>query len=449
MKKQFLLILIIFCEISLNFSFAQGVDVAHKSRREELSKSIDTAVIVIPAEIKKYSTHKENKNFYYLTGLKIPNAVLILTPDLDDKDLLITDSERLDVEVLKTYKIVKKENVSKTIYELSNKYNVIATQFTGFEALEESKIDIDIFDYIIKLDFILSDMRMIKENQEIRNLRTAINITADALNEVFKYTEPGFTEKALRSVIRYQFESNDTKEAFIQVASGPNSTNIHFGATERILKENDLIVFDVGTYYNNYTSDISRTIPANGKFTSAQSEIYKVVLEAQEKGIQLTLPGNNHTDVQEAITKVLIDGLFNLNLITDKDSEWQRKLFIKHGWSHFIGLDVHDVIKYAAKKKDKTYKEGMVLTVEPGLYFPENYLDKIPRSIKGLVSEEAFEKYKAKVLPVYNKYVNIGVRIEDDVLVTFDGFIVLSSRVPKKIRDIEDMMKEESFFNYK
>ncbi|MDA3953790.1 MAG: aminopeptidase P N-terminal domain-containing protein [Bacteroidales bacterium] len=445
MKKAFFLILILGINVSL--SFGQDIDLTHKSRRLELSKALDSSVVIISSEVKQHDSYKDNKNFYYLTGIQVPNSLLILTPSLDDKDLLITGSKRLDDEFLNNFEIVKKTDLPNTIFKLSRDYNIIATSFLGIEILSEWNINLDIFDEIVKADFALGEMRMIKENQEIRDLKKAINITSDALNEVFKYTKPGLTEKALRSVIRYKFESNDAKEVFIQVASGPNCTSIHFGATERILNENDLIVFDVGVYYNNYTSDISRTIPVNGKFSPSQADIYKIVLEAQKKGIELTRQGNNYIDVQNAITEVLNDGLYNLKLITDKNSEWQKKLYIMHGWGHFIGLDVHDVSKYALKKKDKTYKEGMVITVEPGLYFPEDYLYSIPHKIKDLVTEEEFKQYRKTVLPIYKKYENSGVRIEDDVLITFDGNIVLSKGVPKEINHIEKMMEEGSFFN--
>jgi len=444
MKRTFLIVLIFTLSLNISLSYGQNNDTNYSKRRQELSKILEDAIIAIPSMVKQRGRYVDNKDFYYLTGMHIPNSILIITLD---KNLLLSESTRLNKETKSSFEIVKKEDVPGVIYKLSRNYRKIATQYSTLDFLSEWNINFNAFEEIVKTDIALCDMRMLKDDMEIKYLKKAIEITADALNEAYKYTKLGLTEKNLRSVIRYNFESNDTEEAFLQVASGPNSTNIHFGATDRVMQVNDLIVFDVGTYYNKYTSDISRTIPVSGKFTDSQTDIYNVVLKAQKKGIELTIMGNNFDDVQNEITEVLIDGLYDLKLITDKNLEWQRRIFIMHGWSHFIGLDVHDVIGLYRNKEDKTLSEGMILTVEPGLYFPENYLDKIPRNIKGMVTDEEFEKYKKKVLSVYKKYENNGVRIEDDILITEKGNVVLSKGVPKEIKEIEDLMKEKSFFN--
>jgi len=235
--------------------------------------------------------------------------------------------------------------------------------------------------------------------------------------------------------------------SFLQAASGPNSTNIHFGAGERKLKDGDMIVFDVGAYWDKYTADISRSVPVSGKFTNEQKQIYQVVLNAQKAAIELMIPGQKIKHVQKVAEDVLVDGLFELGLILDKNSQWQRRFYIVHGFYHFIGLDVHDVWYDYKYDENTIYEPGMVMTMEPGLYFPEDKLDKgIGRMSRG-VSEEELKAFIKRIRPVYEKYTNIGVRIEDDILVTRDGNLVLTSAVLKEIVDIEKMMKEKSPHN--
>jgi Xaa-Pro aminopeptidase len=239
---------------------------------------------------------------------------------------------------------------------------------------------------------------------------------------------------------------HDGEEGFTQVASGPNSTFIHFGATDRKLLTGDIIVFDFGAYYDNYVADISRTIPAGGRFSREQREIYSIVLRAQQEGINLMKPGGSYVRCEKEVENTLIDGLHSLGLVTDTSIAWQRKLYILHGFSHGIGLDVHDAYQHWQRKspEEKLFSPGMVYTMEPGLYFPEDMLDSVPMRIKGLVESGEFSSYAEKVKDIYRKYANMGVRIEDDILITNEGNRILSAKVPKEINAIENLMKERS-----
>jgi len=296
---------------------------------------------------------------------------------------------------------------------------------------------------------IIVNQRVIKDNYEIEILKRACEITAESLNDVFKAVEPGLQERDLALILEYGYARHRSPgKSFLQAASGPNSTNIHFGATDRILKKGDIIVFDVGAYWDEYTSDISRTVPVSGKFTKEQKEIYQVVLNSQKAAIEGMVPGGKLLDVQKVAEDVLIDGLVQLALVLDKKCEWQRKFFIQHGYYHFIGLDVHDVwYDYRRDIDDKVYEPGMIMTMEPGLYFPEGRLDSRPRRIRDLVTEEEFKTFADQIRPLYDRYVHMGVRIEDDVLITKDGNEVLTTRVPKEIKDIEKLMKKKSPHN--
>jgi Xaa-Pro aminopeptidase len=301
---------------------------------------------------------------------------------------------------------------------------------------------------VLNVDPTLLEMRLTKDADEIQALREAIDLTADALNEAYRAAEPGLREVDLAAILRYAFNKRETKDSFLQAASGPNSTNVHFGATARPLAPDDLVVFDVGAYVRGYTSDISRTIPANGRFTKDQHALYVLVLEAEKEGCRRLVSGITFKAVQDEVENVLMAGLEKLGLVTDVKSPWQRRLYIQHGFGHGIGLDVHDAWSWHSPRLDKVaMAPGMVMTMEPGLYFPEVRFEAFLKALKGKVPDAELEAFSKKVGPVYKKYAGMGVRIEDDVLIKDSGNEILSGRVPKEIADVEKLMREKSPHN--
>ncbi len=303
-------------------------------------------------------------------------------------------------------------------------------------------------DVLLNVDPALSEMRLTKDAAEIAALREAIDLTAEALNEAFRAAEPKMREIDLAAVLRYYFDKKDTEDSFLQAASGPNATNVHFGATERALAAGDLVVFDVGAWIRGYTSDISRTVPASGHFTKEQREIYALVLEAQKAGCAKLVPGVTFKAVQTGVEDILMAGLEKMGLVTDVKSPWQRRLYIQHGFGHGIGLDVHDVWSWHSPRLDKVaMAPGMVMTMEPGLYFPEARFEAFLDALKGRAPDAEIAAFREKVGPVYKKYAGIGVRIEDDVLVKEGGNEVLSGGVPKEIPEVEKLVRERSPFN--
>jgi len=186
---------------------------------------------------------------------------------------------------------------------------------------------------------------------------------------------------------------------------------------------------DVGAEYGHYSADITRTFPVNGRFSPAQAAVYQVVYDAQEAVAAASKPGSSLSDVNRAGTEVIKDGLLKLGLITDKNSN-QHRIWFMHGTSHWIGMNVHDVGGGAK------FEPGVVFTNEPGIYVRPDALDYMPGGWKA----EDWAKFKETIRPAFEKYKGIGVRIEDDMLITPDGVKWMSSALPRKISDIEDFI---------
>ncbi len=259
---------------------------------------------------------------------------------------------------------------------------------------------------------LMQDLRGIKTDVEISLLRKAIDITVEAQIELIKNQKPGMKEYESQAIIEYVFKKNGAKHPGFPsiIGSGENSCILHYNHGRRETGPNDLLVCDVGAEYHGYTADVTRTFPVNGKFSPEQRNIYEIVLRAQEAGITACKPGVSFYEPHRIATEIIAQGLFDLGILKDKDEV--RKYFM-HGTSHHLGLDVHDL----GRKGD--LKAGMVITVEPGIYISEGS-DCDP------------------------KWWNIGVRIEDDILILATGYENLSIRAPRSISVIETMMSKSN-----
>jgi Xaa-Pro aminopeptidase len=424
------------------------------ARRARLMEIHKDAVIIIPSQYRARDAMRDNLNFVYLTGLKEADAVLVLDPGGSPRETIF---RRAAGKSEPDKGLVEKPNtqLSSTLFGMvrSGRAKRVFLPFSDLDFLARTfgaaglPNPISQSDAILNIDPTLSEMRLTKDADEIAALREAINLTAEALNEAFRAAEPGMREVDLAAILRYTFDRRETEDSFLQAASGPNSTEIHFGATARPLAAGDLVVFDVGAWIRGYTSDISRTIPAKGRFTKEQRAIYELVLDAEKTGCRRLVPGVTFKAVQTEVEDILMAGLEKLGLVTDVKSPWQRRLYIQHGFGHGIGLDVHDVWSWHSPRLDKVVMApGMVMTMEPGLYFPEVRFDAFLDALKGKAPDAEIAAFREKAGPVYKKYVGMGVRIEDDVLITEGGSELLSGRVPKEIADIEKLMREKSIF---
>ena len=263
----------------------------------------------------------------------------------------------------------------------------------------------------------MSMLRQIKTPEEMVLLRKAIDISNHAHIELMKAMDSTMTEYQTQAIIQYEFMKNGAEACGYPsiCGAGENTCILHYVSNRKPMEHNDLIVVDAGAEYHGYTADITRTLPANGKFSAEQKAIYDIVLEAQLAGISKCKAGNEFRDPHKAALAVIKKRLKELGII-QKDEEYVRYFF--HGTSHYLGLDVHDAGLYGA------LEPGNVITVEPGIYIPAGS-------------------------PCDPKWWNIGVRIEDDILITAGEPENLSGAVPKTTAEIEVMMATDSYLNGK
>jgi Xaa-Pro aminopeptidase len=258
----------------------------------------------------------------------------------------------------------------------------------------------------------LTDMRMTKTDEEMALLQRAIDITVEAHREVMRQVEPGWTEYQIEALVEYTFKRNGAEQPGFPsiVGSGENSTILHYETNRRTTEPGDVVVIDVGAEYHGYTADVTRTIPLAGRYTPEQRAIYEIVYAAQEAGIQASRANEDFRAPHNAAARVLAEGLARLGLISSPNDMNGLRRFFMHGTSHYLGLDVHDVGTYGP------LTPGTVITVEPGIYI-------------------------AAADDIDPKWWNIGVRIEDDVLVTEGDPVILSAGAPRQIDEVEALMR--------
>ena len=271
---------------------------------------------------------------------------------------------------------------------------------------------------------LLHELRLIKDDAEIDIMAKAADISAHAHMAAMKQVKPGMFEYQLEGTIRHYCADQGSRfDAYTSiVGSGENACILHYTHNDQEIKEGDLILIDAGCEVNHYASDITRTFPANGRFSTEQKALYELVLQAQFAAIEAVKPGNDFNQPHEVVLQILTQGLVDLGLLNGDVDELIKneayKPFYMHRTSHWLGMDVHDVGAYKIDGQWRELQAGMVLTIEPGLYIAPD--------------DESVDV----------KWRGIGIRIEDDVLVTQEGHRVLSARVPKTVEEIERLMAE-------
>jgi Xaa-Pro aminopeptidase len=427
----------------------------HKERRNELRKLMpkNSMVVFFTNPIKTRSNDvsfrfHQDPNFYYLTGLREPNSILIVFSEprkinneytneilfIQKKDIEkeVWDGSRISLEKAKetigiqttlyttdfinlpipfkqltliTYSLPN-ENLKDDPYVKDDLYN-LKRQWDAklFDANEPSIQRNEYTKWMARL-------REVKTAEELHFLRRAIEITCLAQLELMRNLSPGLTEYQTEALVEFIFKMNGAESpGFPSIqGSGENSCVLHYQTNRKRLFGDNLLVSDIGAEYRGYTADVTRTLPVNGTFSKEQALIYQLVLDAQNAGIAAAKAGNNFWDPNIAATTVLSQGLKDLGIIK---SPVELKRYFMHGTSHYLGLDVHDAGTYG------TLKPNTIITVEPGIYIPEGS-------------------------PCDPKWWNIGIRIEDDILISDKEPINLSACVPRTIEEIEAAMKIKS-----
>jgi Xaa-Pro aminopeptidase len=270
---------------------------------------------------------------------------------------------------------------------------------------------------------ILHEMRLFKSEAEIAVMRKAAQISCDAHKRAMRFASAEATEYQLEAEIHHHYAMNGARHPAYGtiVGSGNNANILHYTENSDDLHNGDLVLIDSGCELEGYAADITRTFPVSGRFSEPQKVLYELVLAAQEAAFKHVKPGGTLVKANLAAMKVMTQGLIDLEILAgDLDTLVDKqacKAFYMHGLGHWLGLDVHDVGEYKQDEADRAFEPGMVLTIEPGLYFDEDA--EIPEQFKG-----------------------IGIRIEDDLLVTGDGFENLTAGVPKSIIEIEALMQQ-------
>jgi Xaa-Pro aminopeptidase len=405
----------------------------HQNRRKELLSQIDdNAVVVISTNPEQFRNgdvtfpFRPHSDFFYLTGFQEPQAVAVISRNTytmflrdKDPDREIWDGERLGLkdapEILKLEKALNINLLEDHLAKLITPENVVY--------FDEKPCDFDrmlsnlLSSYTIKsLQGTLHEMRLIKDEFEMSTMQKAANISMVAHVLAMKYVFPNMFEYELQSVFDAHFVKNNAVHAYTPiVAGGKNACVLHYIENNQPLKSGDLVLIDAGCELDYYASDITRTFPVNGQFSEPQKQIYQIVLDAQLAAINSIRPGADVHMPHKIACDIIQQGLENLGLLAPGES---LSKFYMHGTGHWLGMDVHDVGIYQVNKQHRVFEKGMVITVEPGIYIRKD----------------------DKINPIYH---DIGIRIEDDVLVTNTGNTVLTEQLAKTIDEIETLMSED------
>ena len=455
---QMLLIGIIFL---LPFEARSQSQQIFQQRRQKLIDQISDGIVIM-------KNSEDNKDFYYLTGFPEEDAALILIPGSKHPFVMFVTPRNPSWEIWMGERVgvagakdIFGAGKAFAIDEFEKKLgNYVMCKQTIYFSFDDDELNDELMKHLHRpgsseprslqdVRSLIHEMRLIKDKKEIKLLKKAIDITCEAQIEVMKAAEPGMFEYELQAVIEYIYRKNGSPRPGFSsiVGSGPNSIVLHYNENNRKASDGDVVCMDIGAEYGGYTADVTRTIPINGKFTREQREIYEAVLRAQEKTIDMVKPGIGLSELQNHTRDFINQELLRLGLITDIESGWQTRLWMPHGTGHWLGLDVHDVGDYRwDEAKGRILEPGMVFTVEPGIYVTERVFDHLSDLVGGQATKEELDDFIQIVKPVASRYDNIGVRIEDDILVTADWHENLSKKAPKKIKDIEKLMNETSHF---
>jgi Xaa-Pro aminopeptidase len=422
-----------------------------RTRRQRFYDAIDGAIAILPSAPVAFRSgdvefpYRQDNDFYYLTGFTEPESVALFAPGEAEKFLLFVrprDKERetwtgrragiegamADYGADRAYTIDELDRIlpqflaraervyfplgvnprieSRVLEMLKSSAAMRPRLGTGPNALLDPRE-------------VLHEMRLFKSAEELDLMRRAIAISKTAHEAAMRKARGDMMEWEIEALVNYTFRKLGAEGPSYPsiIASGPNAATLHYINNDRAMRRGELLLIDAGCEYDFYASDITRTFPIGAGFTPLQRDLYEIVLAAQLKAIETVRPGIHFDDPHDAAVRVLLEGLCSVGLLKDSPEEALERSsyrrFYMHRTSHWLGMDVHDVGLYRVNGASRILEPGMVLTAEPGIYIaPDD--DSVPEEFRG-----------------------IGIRIEDDVLVTPDGHEVMTAAVPKSINDVE------------
>lgn len=424
-------------------------------RRRQLMRMVGTGGIAIlpAAPVRIYSRDveyrfRQDSDFYYLTGLAEPDAVMVLVPGRENGEYLVFCRERDKAKELwdgaragpsgaveiygadDAFPIDDIDDILPGVMESCNRVYYTMGQYADFDTRMSDWVNslrarelrgVHTPQEFVALDHLLHDMRLYKSRTELSAMRKSAKVAALAHKRAMQFVRPGLYEYEVEAEFLHEFRRHDAGISYSPiVGSGANSCTLHYVDNNARLEAGDLLLIDAGCELDYYASDITRTIPVSGRFSPEQRAVYEIVLDAQLEAIEKTRKGNHWNEPHDAAVTVITRGLKRIGLLEGsvpkliKDGAYKE--FFMHRTGHWIGMDVHDVGDYKVGDEWRHLESGMVTTVEPGIYIPASR--KIPA-----------------------RWRNIGIRIEDDVAVTNDGPDVLSKSLVKDPDEIEALMQ--------
>jgi Xaa-Pro aminopeptidase len=467
-------------------------------RRQRFAEAIGDGLAIIPGGQETprngdvHYEFRQQSDFFFLTGFAEPDAVAVINPAHAkeryvlfvrprDREMEIWNGRRAGVEGAVT---AYGADAAYRIDQLDEKLRgYLMDRPALFYRLGNAGFDARVIGLVTEMRAaqgrghvtptrledpgpILHELRLRRSPAELARQRLACEISRDAHAEAMRYARPGLHEYHVQAALEFVFRAGGSPRNGYPsiVASGPNACILHYVENDRRLEDGDLLLIDAGCEYGYHSADITRTFPVNGRFTAPQRAIYELVLRAQLAGIAAARPGNRYEAIHEAARRVLAEGLVALKVLPRSVAEslamHHYREFYMHGTGHWLGMDVHDVGAYRTQGASRVLEPGMVLTVEPGLYFdPER--ESATYALREFSEEEMWERrYRlgaaaARKLeedekaaapkvthPIPREFRGIGVRVEDDVLITADGCEVLTAGTPKTVDEVEQVCAE-------
>lgn len=425
-----------------------------KKRRKKISAQLGGAALLVashPEQIRNDDVHhpyRQDSNLYYLTGFEEPESFLLIRPGQAPETVMFVREKNVERETWDGFRFgpvgVKKDFLIDEVYQIEQFAEKAVELLKGFEEIyyrlfKNPEADQKVEEVLKKLkrahgrsgyglltikdaDTFLGEFRLRKDEDDLVNQRKACQITAEAHVAAMRYVRPGVNERQVQALLSHEFYMKGAARpgySFI-IASGASATTLHYNFNDQICRDGDLLLIDAGAEYNYYSGDITRTFPVNGRFSAPQRKVYEGVLKIQKEIIEYVKPGIYFKDLHRMAEEKLTDLMFELGLLNGRKEDAmkanQHRKYYPHGVGHWLGMDVHDSGLYFIKGEPRPLEPGMCFTVEPGLYIPYDDMSA-PAELRG-----------------------IGVRIEDNVVVTARGCDILTSAVPKEVDEIEALM---------